>query len=71
MTKRGRPKLEPWDNRMVILSVRLRGHEIESLKELAKEDGISVSDFVRRSIGLDKKYEKEIHEERQNDRPEE
>ena len=56
---------------MVILSVRLRGHEIESLKELAKEDGISVSDFVRRSIGLDKKYEKEIHEERQNDRPEE
>ena len=67
MGKPGRPQLPDGESKGAILTVRLRGHEIECLRELAEEEGQSVSDYVREVLGFGKKYEAEEQREKEGE----
>ena len=60
MGKPGRPRLPRGEPRNETLTIRLRGHEVECLHELAADQGQSVSDYVRELLGFGKDYEADL-----------
>lgn len=52
MAKRGRPRLPEDIKKTIPKSFRITDHELGLIKELAKENGISESEFIRYSINV-------------------